>query len=143
MHQPEALQLIKSLNEKYEQTETLNIFQHAIQALVILEDQVRNGGYIQLIQNKYGAYIFENAWPEVFKYMHAQKLADNINSAKVIYEENKNALEQELSLEEFTKLYDAFPELDKLHTAYVHFIDEELQTIGNFINTHPEYFNVQ
>ncbi len=142
MHSSHALQLIEKLNRKYEKAQTLNIFQHAIQALTLLEAQVRTGGYIQLIQNGYGEYIFENAWPEAYRYMQATKLADNLNQAKEIYMNNKEALEKELSLEEFTKLYDAFPQFDPLHTRYINIIEEELETIKNFIHLHPEYFKI-
>lgn len=140
MSSSEIINLLQSLNEKYEKADTLNIFQHTIQALLLMDSHVRAGGYIQLIQNGYGEYIFENAWPEAFRYMGAHHLAQNIVDAKDIYTHHKEELEKELTLEEFTKLYNQYPQLDTLHNQYLDFIDEELNIIKTFIDIHPQYF---
>lgn len=143
MNASDIITYLQSLDEKYEKSETLNIFQHSVQAFLLLDTHVRSGGYIQLIQNGYGEYIFENAWPESFRYMGAQQLAQNILDAKEIYIHYKEELEKELTLEEFTELYNQYPQLDALQTNYLSFIDEELQTLKSFIDKYPDYFLVK
>lgn len=134
------LPLLQKLHEVYEQCDTLNIFQHGIQALNILNEQVANGGYIQLIQNGFGTYVFDNPWPQVFKQMGAERLAQNISDAKVWYLQEKDILERETTLQEFTALYTTFPALDALQEAYLSIINEEQERIKEFVTLNPTYF---
>lgn len=135
-----APKLIFFLNQEYEKYDTLNIFQHSIQALVLLDQQVRNGGYIQLMQNKFGEYIFENPWSESFAHMGAARLAENLFEAKKIYFEHKDELEAETSLKEFAEMYEKYPGLDFLHQQYLSFIDDEMQIIKKFIENNFSHF---
>ncbi len=136
------VELISLLDKEYENHDTLNIFQHTIQALSLLDRQVRNGGYIQLIHNKFGEYIFENAWTEPLAYMGAGKLAGNLSAAKTLYVKHVQELEREMSLKEFSGLYDKFPAIEALHQQYLSIIDDELQHIQKFIENNYQYFEV-
>lgn len=128
------------LNDKYEKLNTLTIFQHAIQALLVLDEQVKAGGYIQLIQNGFGDYIFNNPWIEVFTYMKANDLVKNMLAAKEIYSQHRQELEKEATLEAFTKMYESYPQLDDLQTDYLHQREATLSLIKKYVQDYPEYF---
>lgn len=132
---------LEKLYELYETKDTLNIFQHSVQALVNIDAHLRQGGYIQLFQNGLGEYCFENPWIESFNYMGLKGIAQNLSAAKEIYVEKKADLEKEASLQEFTAMYNDYPELDILHQAYLSCIEEEMQKLIAYIDAHSEHFN--
>lgn len=53
--------------------EYFNPLQHTLLAFNYLYCQVCNGGFIQLIKNRYGAYIFESLFTETIKQWGVQK----------------------------------------------------------------------
>ena len=67
----------------------LNGFQHSLLGYHIFREEVLEGGFVQLIQNGYGPYIFENPFAKAMRMFGAKDLAKLIYDAKAIYDANK------------------------------------------------------
>lgn len=104
----------------------LNGSQHALLAYRFLTDELNQGGFVQLIQNGYGGYIFGNPTAKALKIFGATEMARIIYKAKEIYDANREALERETTEEEFTAMYVDFEVFDELEEHY--FVIEEAQT---------------
>ncbi|HCB88863.1 MAG TPA: hypothetical protein DEP71_06225, partial [Porphyromonadaceae bacterium] len=53
----------------------LNGYQHTLLAFRFFTDEVREGGFVQLIQNGYGGYLFDNPAAKALKSMGAKGLS--------------------------------------------------------------------
>ena len=81
------------LNEKT--MPLLNGNQHTLLAWHFFTSEMRDGGFVQLIQNGYGGYIFGNPFAKAMKQFGAFELSRLIYKAKEIYDPNKKTLERE------------------------------------------------
>ena len=63
----------------------LNGSQHSLLAWHFFSTEMREGGFVQLIQNGYGAYIFDNPFAKAMKQFGAVELGKLIYKAKDIY----------------------------------------------------------
>jgi hypothetical protein len=118
----------------------LTLAQHTLMALSTLHGQVYNGGFIQLIQNGFGPYIFENPFAAQIARMDAPRLAAIIDQAKEVYLTNRIYLEREISLEEFTKMYREFTAFEPKEAQFMEVIESEGESIATFIATHLDQF---
>ena len=104
----------------------LNGSQHTLLAHRFFQDEMRDGGFVQLIQNGYGGYIFSNPFAKAIKQFGAVELSKLVYKAKEIYDPNKTELERETTEEEFNAMYVDFEVFDDLEEMY--FEMEERQT---------------
>jgi hypothetical protein len=95
----------------------LNGSQHTLLAWHFFTTEMRDGGFVQLIQNGYGGYIFANPFAKAIKQFGAAELAKIIYKAKEIYDPNKATLERETTEEEFNAMYVDFEAFDDLEEA--------------------------
>ena len=70
----------------------LNGWQNVLLAFSVFRDEVRSGGFVQLIYNGYGPYIFENPFAKAMKEMGAKELSKLVYKAREIYELRKDDL---------------------------------------------------
>lgn len=118
----------------------LTLAQHTLMALSTLHGQVCNGGFIQLIQNGFGPYIFENPFSAQIARMDAPTLAGLLDQAKEIYLADRTYLERETSLEEFTKMYGEFTAFEPIEAQFMEVIESEGESIAAFIATNLDQF---
>ncbi|MFW9596344.1 MAG: DMP19 family protein [Paludibacter sp.] len=118
----------------------LNGSQHTLLAWHYFTTEMREGGFVQLIQNGYGGYIFSNPFAKAIRQFGAVELGKLIYKAKDIYEPNKKELERETTEEEFNAMYVDFEVFDELEEQY--FDMEEYQTalIAGYVDEHIEEF---
>jgi hypothetical protein len=117
-----------------------NRYQHTLLAFNYLYGEVNNGGFIQLIQNGYGKYIFDNPFIESLRVFGACNTADVIEKAKKIYTAKRTALEKETTLKEFSELYKKHPEFEQTESEFHLYIDNDTQKIKEFILANPNKF---
>ncbi len=109
-----------------ENMQLLNGNQHTLLAYYFLREEVMQGGFVQLIQNGYGCYIFDNPTAKGLKLFGAGDTAKIIYKAKDIYDFNREELERETTDEEFMAMYVDFEQFDELEERF--FEIEEIQT---------------
>ncbi len=118
----------------------LNGSQHTLLAYRFFLDEMREGGFVQLIQNGYGAYIFGNPFAKAVKQFGAVELSKLIYKAKEIYDPNKQALERETTEEEFNALYVDFEQFDELEEIYFDIEERQTALIAAYVDEHIDDF---
>lgn len=86
---------------------------------VILRDELCDGGFIQLIHNGYGPFFFLNPFAKAMRLWGLKDFSKFIYRARELYEEHREAIECELTDEEFMALYEQFPEFDDLDDEFI------------------------
>lgn len=114
----------------------LNGLQHTLLAWHFFSTEMREGGFVQLIQNGYGSYIFENPFAKAIKQFGAVELGKLIYKAKEIYDPNKAVLERETTDEEFTAMYVDFEVFDDLEELYFDMEEQQTALIAAYVDDH-------
>ncbi len=114
----------------------LNGLQHTLLAWHFFSTEMRDGGFVQLIQNGYGGYIFENPFAKAMKQFGAVDLGKLIYKAKEIYDPNKAELERETTEEEFNAMYVDFEVFDDLEEQYFNMEEHQTALIAAYVDEH-------
>ena len=114
----------------------LNGNQHTLLAWHFFSTEMRDGGFVQLIQNGYGGYIFANPFAKAIKQFGAVELSKLIYKAKEIYDPNKATLEHETTDEEFNALYVEFEAFDDLEEIYFDIEEKQTAIIAAYVDEH-------
>jgi len=93
----------------------------------MLRDEVMEGGFIQLIHNGYGPFIFINPLAKAIRLMGKETDDENtlrdlqklIYDGRAMFEHHAEALTKDCTDEEFMALYEQFPEFDELDDEFV------------------------
>jgi len=118
----------------------LNGSQHTLLAYHFFTKEMGEGGFVQLIQNGYGGYIFSNPFAKAMKQFGATELAKLIYKAKEIYDPNKVKLERETTDEEFNALYVEFEVFDDLEEIYFDIEEKQTVFIAAYVEEHMADF---
>ena len=114
----------------------LNGTQHTLLAYHFLREEITQGGFVQLIQNGYGGYIFDNPVAKALKIFGAADMAKIIYKAKEIYDANKEELERETTEEEFTAMYVDFEAFDDLEEKFFEIEEGQTAIIAAYVDEH-------
>ena len=114
--------------------------QHSLLAYQIFRDELMDGGFCQLIQNGYGAYIFVNPFAKVMRLWGLGELSKLVYAAKKVYDEHRIDLERERTDDEFMAMYEDYEVFDDLEDEFLE--KEELFTtlVASFVDEHMELF---
>ncbi|HPD44340.1 MAG TPA: DMP19 family protein [Dysgonamonadaceae bacterium] len=115
-------------------------YQHALLAYRFFQEEINQGGFVQLIQNGFGGYIFDNPTAKAWKMFGAAEAAKILYKAKEIYDTHRTELERETTDEEFTAMYVDFEQFDELEENYFLIEEEQTAKIASFVDNHIEEF---
>lgn len=118
----------------------LNGSQHSLLAWHFFSTEMRDGGFVQLIQNGYGPYIFENPFAKAMRQFGCEELSKLIYKAKEIYDANKKELTRETTEEEFNAMYVDFEIFDELEERYFDMEEEQTSLLAAYVDDHIEDF---
>lgn len=118
----------------------LNGYQHSLLGYHFFREEVLEGGFVQLIQNGYGPYIFENPFAKAMRMFGAKDFAKLIYEAKDIYDANKADLQKERTDEEFMAMYEQYEAFDDLEEKYMDMEEMVTAIIAEYVDEHLEYF---
>ena len=118
----------------------LNGNQHTLLAFHFFTREMSEGGFVQLIQNGYGGYIFSNPFAKAIKQFGAVELSKLIYKAKEIYDPNKAKLERETTDEEFNALYVDFEVFDELEEMYFDIEEKQTALVATYVDEHMTDF---
>ena len=116
--------------------------QNILMAFNILDGQVCKGGFIQLIENGYGSYIFDTPLSDYLRDWGASTTADVIDQAAILYYQKKDILEREKTLEEFVKMYQEHLEFEPLDDTFLQIIDRDREIIKDYIQRNLKAFAI-
>lgn len=114
--------------------------QHSLLAYRIFRDEVIEGGFCQLIQNGYGAYIFGNPFARVMRLWGAERFSKLVYAAKKLYDANREDLERERNDEEFMAMYEQYEAFDELEEEFGEMEEEVTETLARYVDEHLELF---
>ena len=118
----------------------LNGYQHTLMGYHIFREEVLEGGFVQLIQNGYGPYIFENPFAKAMRLFGAKEFSKLIYEARKIYDAYKADLEKECSEEEFMAMYEQYEAFDDLEEAYMDMEEMVTAQVAEYVDEHLELF---
>lgn len=118
----------------------LNGHQHALLAYRYFREEVNYGGFVQLIQNGYGDYIFDNPTAKALKIFGANGTAKIIYRAKEIYDANRKELERETTDDEFNAMYVDFEVFDEIEEQYFQIEKTQTEIIAKYVDDNRELF---
>ena len=99
-----------------------------------------DGGFVQLIHNGYGPFIFDNPFARAMKQWGLRDFSKLLYSARKLYNENKEEIERECSDEEFMALFERFPDFDDFDDTFVENEEEWTSEIAHYIDGHIDEF---
>jgi hypothetical protein len=139
---------VNAINEAIEgqlTTETmseLNSDQITLLAYSILRDEVMDGGFVQLIHNGYGPFIFKNPFAKAIKQWGLRDLSKLIYNAHSLYVRYGAEIEKECTDEEFMALFEQYEEFDEMDDAFVENEEDWTNMVAVYIDDHIENFAV-
>ncbi len=118
----------------------LNSDQITLLAYDILHNEVMDGGFVQLIYNGYGSFLFRNPFAKAIKGWGLDELASLVKKAGKLYFKYKNEIERECTDDEFMAMFEQYPEFDDLDDLFVE--NEETWTgmVACYVDEHIERF---
>lgn len=118
----------------------LNGHQITLLAYVTLRDEVMDGGFVQLIHNGYGPFIFLNPFAKAMRLWGAHDFSNLVYKARRLYEKYEKKITQDCSDEEFMALFEQYPEFDDLDDAFVEMEEDVTDLICHYVDDHLEDF---
>lgn len=101
----------------------LNADQITLLAYKILRDEVMEGGFVQLIHNGYGAFIYKNPFAKAMREWGIDGLAQLISRSHKFYTKYHEQIERDMTDDEFMAMFEQCPEFDDFDDEFV--INEE------------------
>ncbi len=118
----------------------LNGSQHTLLGYHILRRELMDGGFVQLIQNGYGPYIFENPFAKAMKLYGLPELSKLIYRAHDIYAANKADLTKERSDDDFMAMYEQYAGFDDLEEAFIEEEEDFTSRLAVYVDEHLDDF---
>lgn len=125
---------------KAETLPLLNGEQTTLLAYFILREEVMDGGFIQLIHNGYGPFIFLNPFAKAMRLWGAHEFSKLVYKGRKLFEKHEKALTDECSDEEFMALFEKYPEFDDLDDEFIEMEEEVTDLIAHYVDEHLEQF---
>ena len=114
----------------------LNADQLTLLAWDTLHQEVMDGGFIQLIHNGYGPFIFKNPVAKVLRLWEMRELSKLIYEAHTLWLKHKEKIEKDCTDAEFMALFEQFPDFDDLDDQFVEYEEEWTEDIAHYVDDH-------
>ena len=118
----------------------LNGEQITLLAYFIFREEVMDGGFIQLIHNGYGPFIFLNPFAKAMRLWGAHDFSKLVYKGRKLFEKYGDELTTDCTDEEFMALFEQYPEFDDLDDEFVEMEEEVTDTIAHYVDEHLEQF---
>ena len=118
----------------------LNSSQITVIAYTVLRRELLEGGFVQLIHNGYGPFIFENPFAKAMRLWGLKDLCNTLYDARRLYEKTAKAIVRDCSDEEFMALYEQFEKYDEYDDDFVEREAEYTAEVENHIESNIEDF---
>ena len=118
----------------------LNADQITLWAYKTLREEVMDGGFVQLIHNGYGPFIFKNPFAKALRQWEMRGPSKMIYDAHTLWLKYRDEIEKDCSDEEFMALFEKYPEFDDLDDLFIENEEEWTDDIAHYIDDHLERF---
>ena len=116
----------------------LNADQITLLAYQYLREEVMDGGFIQLIHNGLGGFIFLNPFARAIREWGLPTLSPIINGCHKLYKKYREELEKDYTDEEFMALFEKYPDFDKYDDAFVESEEEFTEAVARYVDDNIE-----
>ena len=121
----------------------LNADQMTLLCWDTLHSEVMDGGFIQLIHNGYGPFIFKNPFAKALNKMwHMRELSKMLYEVHTLWLENREELERDCTDEEFMALFERFPQFDDYDDWFVEHEEELVAQIAHYVDENIDKFAI-
>ena len=120
----------------------LNADQMTLLAWDTLHEEVMDGGFVQLIHNGYGPFIFKNPLAKALKLWGLRDLSKLIYNAHTLYNKYHETIECDCNDDEFMALFEQFPEFDDLDDEFVEQEEAWTEQIARYVDEHIDRFAI-
>lgn len=118
----------------------LSVSQITLLAYDILHEEVMDGGFVQLIYNGYGGFIFDNPFAKVMREWGLRDLAKMLFAVRKLYKEYGSKIQRECSDEEFMALFEQYPEFDDYDDEFVEHEEQWTGDVARYVDEHIDDF---
>ncbi|MDO4160469.1 MAG: DMP19 family protein [Prevotellaceae bacterium] len=118
----------------------LNADQITLLAYHYLQEEVMDGGFVQLIHNGYGGFIFMNPFAKAVREWGISELASLVNKARSLYYKHHEAIEKDCSDEEFMAMFERYSGFDDLDDKFVENEETWTSMVAHYIDEHIDRF---
>ena len=123
-----------------EAMQELSADQITLLAYQIVKREVMEGGFIQLIHNGYGPFIFLNPFAKAMRLWGAREFCNLIYDGRKLYERYGEELTRDCTDEEFMALYEQYEEFDVLDDAFIEMEPSVTEIMARYIDEHIDNF---
>lgn len=120
----------------------LNSDQITLLSWEILHEELMDGGFVQLIHNGYGPFIFKNPFAKALRQWEMRGPSKMIYDAHTLWLKHREEIEKDCSDEEFMALFERFPEFDDLDDLFIENEEEWTEDIAHYIDDNIEKFAI-
>ena len=120
----------------------LNADQITLLAYHYLREEVMDGGFIQLIHNGLGGFIFLNPFARAIRGWGLDKLSPIINGCHKLYSKYGKDIEADCSDDAFMALFEKYPEFDRFDDAFVEEEEEFTSLVAHYVDEHIDNFAI-
>jgi len=114
----------------------LNASQATLLAYKTLCQEVMDGGFIQLIYNGFGGFVFLNPVAKVLKQWGLKDLSKLLYAGKMLYLKHRAEIERDRTDEEFMAMFEQFADFDDLDDSFVENEEEWTQAVAEYAKEH-------
>ena len=119
----------------------LNADQMTLLCWDTLREEVMVGGFIQLIHNGYGPFIFKNPFAKALNKMwHIRDLSKMLYEVHTLWLEHQEPLERDCTDDEFMALYEQYPQFDDYDDMFIENEPQWTEQIAQYIDNNIEKF---
>ena len=119
----------------------LNADQVTLLAWDTLHQEVMDGGFVQLIHNGYGPFIFKSPFAKALNKMwHLRELSKLVYDAHTLYAKYGAEIEKDCTDDEFMALFEQYPEFDDLDDQFIENEEQYTEQIAQYIDDNIEKF---
>lgn len=118
----------------------LNADQITLLAYMIFREEVMDGGFVQLIHNGYGPFIFHNPFARAMREWGAKAFTNLIYDGRRLFEKYGEELTRDCTDEQFMALFEQYPEFDDLDDAFIEMEEEVTEIVAQYIDNNIEKF---
>lgn len=123
-----------------ESLSSLNSDQITLLAYFLLRDEVMDGGFVQLIHNGYGGFIFKNPFAKAMKMWGIRDLSKMIYDVHTLYAKHHEEIEKECTDDEFMALFEQFPDFDEYDDDFVENEEKWTSEIAHYVDDNIDSF---
>ena len=120
----------------------LNSDQLTLLSWDILHEELMDGGFVQLIYNGYGPFIFKNPFAKALRQWGLREPSKFIYEAHTLWLKHREKIEVELSDEEFMALFEQFPDFEDMDDKFIENEEAWTEMIAHYVDDNIDRFAI-